>query len=133
MKTSTKISNKFDETKFAKSGGSCFECCNYEEMYGELKSLFYSQDKALEFRTKENEELTKRVLSAEGIKDLNLAIVALYKMIGYSNITQDTINYATHLMNNYEQHRISQYIRRLENNLTNLMEENRELSKQLDN
>ena len=27
---------QFKDTKFAKNGGSCFECCDYEEMYKEL-------------------------------------------------------------------------------------------------
>lgn len=29
----------FDETKFAKGGGSSFECSDYEDMYTELKSF----------------------------------------------------------------------------------------------
>lgn len=33
---------KFDETKFAKGGGSCFECCDYEDMYLDVKD-FISQ------------------------------------------------------------------------------------------
>ena len=40
---------EFSKTKFAKNGGSCFECCDYEEMYDELKSFFHSQlEKILE-------------------------------------------------------------------------------------
>jgi hypothetical protein len=30
---------QFDKTAFAKSGGSCFECCDYEGMYRELKEF----------------------------------------------------------------------------------------------
>lgn len=30
---------RFAETKFAKEGGSCFECCDYEGMYVDLKSF----------------------------------------------------------------------------------------------
>lgn len=29
---------EFENTKFSKGGGSCFECCDYENMYIELKS-----------------------------------------------------------------------------------------------
>lgn len=36
-----KIEKEFEKTKFAKGGGSCFECCDYEEMYDDLlESLF---------------------------------------------------------------------------------------------
>jgi len=35
---------QFDKTKFVKKGGSCFECCDYEEMYSDLKT-FISQIK----------------------------------------------------------------------------------------
>ena len=43
------IINKFDETKFAKEGGSCFECCDYEGMYLDLKSFLHSEiEKLLE-------------------------------------------------------------------------------------
>ena len=31
---------EFKKTKFAKEGGSCFECCDYEEMYNGLKAFF---------------------------------------------------------------------------------------------
>ena len=33
---------EFDETKFSKGGGACFECCDYEGMYMELKSFIHS-------------------------------------------------------------------------------------------
>jgi len=40
---------EFSKTKFAKNGGSCFECCDYEEMYDELKQFFHSKlEKILE-------------------------------------------------------------------------------------
>ena len=29
---------EFEKTKFAKGGGSCFECCDYEGMRGQLLS-----------------------------------------------------------------------------------------------
>ena len=74
----------------------------------------------------------ERVREAEGIKDLNLAITALYKIIGYSHITQDTVNYATHLINNYEGYKTLQYIRKLERDISDLISENRELRKQAD-
>jgi len=33
------IIKEFKNTKFAKEGGSCWECCDYESMYSELKIL----------------------------------------------------------------------------------------------
>ena len=33
------ILEKFKSSKFAKEGGSCFECCDYEEMYADLKQF----------------------------------------------------------------------------------------------
>jgi len=29
----------FEKTKFAKGGGCCFECCDYEGMYNDLKDF----------------------------------------------------------------------------------------------
>ena len=49
LKTMKDFDKEFSKTKFAKNGGSCFECCDYEEMYDELKSFFHSQlEKILE-------------------------------------------------------------------------------------
>ena len=31
------------KTKFAKGGGSCFECCDYESMYSELESFLHQE------------------------------------------------------------------------------------------
>ena len=39
MTITKKIIGEFKGTKFAKEGGSCFECCDYEGMYVELKSF----------------------------------------------------------------------------------------------
>ena len=39
MTLTEKIIEEFKGTKFAKEGGSCFECCDYEGMYVELKSF----------------------------------------------------------------------------------------------
>lgn len=36
---------RLEDTKFAKAGGSCFECCEYEEMYKELETLINKQNK----------------------------------------------------------------------------------------
>ena len=35
----SEILKSFEETKFAKGGGSCFECSDYEGMYVDLKSF----------------------------------------------------------------------------------------------
>ena len=49
LKTMKDFDKEFSKTKFAKNGGSCFECCDYEEMYDELKQFFHSQlEKILE-------------------------------------------------------------------------------------
>ena len=36
MKTIRNYIKEFEETRFVKEGGSCFECCDYEEMRSEL-------------------------------------------------------------------------------------------------
>ena len=36
---------EFKKTKFAKEGGSYSKCCNYEEMYNELKAFFHQKFK----------------------------------------------------------------------------------------
>ena len=36
MKINQQLKDKFAHTKFAKEGGSCFECCDYEGMYDDL-------------------------------------------------------------------------------------------------
>lgn len=41
------MEREFEETLFAKGGGSCFECCDYEGMYNDLKSFLLSQNTAL--------------------------------------------------------------------------------------
>ena len=49
LKTMKDFDKEFSKTKFAKNGGSCFECCDYEEMYDELKQFFNSKlEKILE-------------------------------------------------------------------------------------
>jgi hypothetical protein len=48
------------KTKFAKSGGSCFECCDYESMYSELKSFLHQElDRARKEIRKEIEGMKK--------------------------------------------------------------------------
>ena len=44
------IKERYKKTKFAKGGGSCFECCDYEEMDTEIR----------EFVQKEIEEAIKQ-------------------------------------------------------------------------
>jgi hypothetical protein len=44
---------KFRNTKFAKGGGACFECCDYEAMYSELEALFASEIAAATARERE--------------------------------------------------------------------------------
>ena len=40
--TKTNWEEDFDNTNFAKKGGVCFECCDYEMMYNELKFFISS-------------------------------------------------------------------------------------------
>lgn len=77
-------------------------------------------------------DLKFRVRQAENSDELNRAIVALYKLVGYSEINKDIINYGNNLLSNYENNKISQYIQKLEKDLTELMKENKELRKLTD-
>jgi len=42
-KSISEILKEFDNTKFVKYGGSCFECCDYEGMYLDLQQFIRQQ------------------------------------------------------------------------------------------
>jgi hypothetical protein len=64
---------EFDKTKFAKNGGSCFECCDYEEMKKDLqyliKSLLDKQKHNSEVETIETLHKYTMFLEKEGYTD----------------------------------------------------------------
>ena len=54
---------QFDETKFAKGGGCCFECCDYEGMYLDLKSFIASQRQQAVIEVLEKIKLRKKSIN----------------------------------------------------------------------
>lgn len=40
--TPEKVIKEFKKTKFAREGGSCFESCDYEEMFADLKFFIFA-------------------------------------------------------------------------------------------
>ena len=43
MTNTTELRKRFESTKFAKEGGSCFECCDYEAMLEEQWAFLISE------------------------------------------------------------------------------------------
>jgi hypothetical protein len=64
---------RFAETKFAKGGGSCFECCDYEGMYNELKSfissLLSAKDQEIQESNREVYDTAHNLGMQEGAKE----------------------------------------------------------------
>jgi hypothetical protein len=42
MKTNKEVIEEFEHTKFATSGGACFECCDFESMVAECEKFILS-------------------------------------------------------------------------------------------
>ena len=66
---------EFKKTKFAKEGGSYSKCCNYEEMYNELKAFFHQKFKEafdeVERRSfKDKEHSNFRIIGDETFKEI---------------------------------------------------------------
>ena len=54
------IEERYKKTKFAKGGGSCFECCDYEEMDIELRE--FVQEEINKARQQERERIKQIVI-----------------------------------------------------------------------
>ena len=74
-----KMEKEFRNTKFAKGGGLCFECCDYEEMWDDLEEFIESHTTTLlsafaeEVIGKEEEILTAHELMTKN-KSMNKSI-----------------------------------------------------------
>ena len=62
------IEERYKKTKFAKGGGSCFECCDYEEMDTELREFIQREvEKAIQQeRERINEQLKRKIIAYVG-------------------------------------------------------------------
>ena len=70
-----KILEEFKKTIFAKSGGTCFECCDYEAMYSDLeKFISDSLDSYLESVIPEKMELGDCFESQEKVDGFNTCV-----------------------------------------------------------
>jgi len=67
------MEESFEKTKFAKGGGTCFECCDYEGMYTELKELYKT------FATRIVEEVGKELIGSDD--DVKILIAPMFKIM----------------------------------------------------
>ena len=83
---------RFAQSKFAKSGGACFECCDYEAMYDDLKSFIAEELKRREEEcAKEiNENTSDGYHTFKELYEHRFVLwIALCKALGLANHSQD--------------------------------------------
>lgn len=79
------------------------------------------------FKTIENKTLAQRCREAESIKDLNLAIIKLYRIVQLSPITNKITESAINFLSEYETYKQRQLVRSLCNTIESLNLEIKEL------
>ena len=65
------IKERYKKTKFAKGGGSCFECCDYEEMDTEIREFVQKEIEEAIKQERERiiEEIEKRMPSHDAVQE----------------------------------------------------------------